>query len=218
MIRILSTKTLAANQKQLLLDAGFAVEEADFIGISFKKADLDEVKDNLIFTSSNAVKAILSRETENLKGKPCFCVGDKTQMILERNGFKVIATADNALALSRIILEQHAGETFTFFSGNLRLPELPGALDKAGIIWNEKQVYETTETPSHIKSKADGILFFSPSGVESFLSQNTLTHETCFCIGNTTAKALQDITENIIIADKPGVEHIIHQCISYFHT
>jgi uroporphyrinogen-III synthase len=61
-IRILSTKKLLPSQKQFLLNAGFSVIEADFIGIRYKVPELKEVNDNLIFTSTNAVKSV-SRQT-----------------------------------------------------------------------------------------------------------------------------------------------------------
>lgn len=217
MIRILSTKKLAVNQKQFLLNAGFAVVEADFIGIAFKQVKQEYINQNLIFTSSNAVKSVL-RQGISIKEKPSFCVGDKTERLLTENGFNVVASADNAAALAEIIVERFSSEAFTFFSGNLRLPELPNALAKAGITWNEQEVYETKATPGEVKTKPDGILFFSPSGVESFLEKNTITTEMCFCIGTTTAKALEHRTENIIIANKPSVENVIVQCIRHFQS
>jgi uroporphyrinogen-III synthase len=93
---------------------------------------------------------------------------------------------------------------------------LPDALAKAKISFNEIEVYETRLTPHKINTTVDGILFFSPSGAESYLKENELNNETCFCIGTTTAEALTGITTNIVTANKPTVENVIVQAINYY--
>ena len=107
----------------------------------------------------------------------------------------------------------YRNESYTFFSGNLRRETLPQALKEADVKFNEIKVYETSLTPQKIKTAVDAILFFSPSGVESYLKENTIKKETCFCIGETTAEALHKITKNIIIADQPTVEDVIEDVI-----
>ena len=78
-------------------------------------------------------------------------------------------------------------------------------------------MYRTDLTPVKIESKVDGILFFSPSGVKSYLKENTITNQVCFCIGTTTAKELEKTTKNVVIANQPTVENTIIQCINYFN-
>ena len=77
-------------------------------------------------------------------------------------------------------------------------------------------VYETKQKSYKINQAFDGILFFSPSGVKSFLENNALDNKTCFCIGTTTAKALENRTKNIIIASQPTVENVIDEVIKYY--
>ena len=67
-----------------------------------------------------------------------------------------------------------------------------------------------------ISVKIDGILFFSPSGIKSFLLDNEIKNEVCFCIGNTTAATLNEITSNIIIAKKHKIEAVLKACIKYY--
>lgn len=220
-IRILSTKKLLVNQKQFLLNANFSVVEADFITIHPKEVTIDKVHENLIFTSQNAVlsvlKAVKHPETLNiLKSKNVFCVGIKTKQLLEENGFNVIAYTGYAADLAEIITLIYNKEKFTFFSGNLRRDTLPKALKNAKIVFNEIEVYETILTPQKLNTLFDGILFFSPSGVESFLKDNKITNQMCFCIGTTTAEALEKHTKNIIIAHQPTVENVIIQCINEY--
>jgi uroporphyrinogen-III synthase len=46
--------------------------------------------------------------------------------------------------------------------------------------------------------------------------QNKIKNEICFCIGNTTAEALEKTTRNIIIADQPSVENVIEDVIEEY--
>lgn len=217
MKRILSTKKLLPNQRLYLLNAGLSVIDADFIGIQHKAFDINNVKANLIFTSRNGVEAFLANPLSvTYIGSNVFCVGPNTRLFLERSGFNVVACKDDAARLAQTIVSGYASESFTLFSGNLRRNELPVALTNAGIEFNEIQVYDTSLTPHAITAKPDGILFFSPSAVVSYLKENTITNEACFCIGQTTAQALKGVTDNIILANKPSVENVIVQVRNYY--
>jgi len=217
-VRILSTKKLLPNQKQFLLNAGFSVIEADFIETKSNDFEVKNVNETLIFTSQNGVQSILQHpKCDELKSKKVFCVGLKTKALLEANGFKVEAYTGYAADLAEIITLVYPNESYTFFSGNLRRDTLPEALTEAGIRFNEIEVYQTLLTPQKIDSKVDGILFYSPSGVESYLKKNKITKETAFCIGETTAEAAAQFgIKNIIIANQPTIENTIIQCINEF--
>ena len=216
-IRILSTKKLLPNQKQFLLNANLSVVESDFIRIENKSFELDQINQNLIFTSQNGFLSFLENpKSDELKDRTVFCVGMKTRQLIQDNGFNVAVYTGYAADLAEIITLIHRNESFTFFSGNLRRDTLPEALKAAGIAFNEIGTYETILTPNKISAAIDGILFFSPSGVESFLQQNKIDKQICFCIGTTTAEALTGITENIVIANQPTIENTIIQCINYY--
>lgn len=216
-INILSTKILLSHQKQALLNANFNVIEASFIKIENSDFDLKGINDNLIFTSQNAAQSILLHpKSEELKSKNVFCVGIKTKALLEENGFNVDVYVDYASDLAEIITLIYSNESFTFFSGNLRKETLPKALKAAKVNFNEIQVYETTLTPQKIKTAVDGILFFSPSAIESYLAVNKIKNEICFCIGETTAEALDKTTRNIIVADQPTVDNVIEDVIEEY--
>ena len=217
MIQILSTKTLLDNQREALTNANLNVVEVDFIETKSQAFELNGINDNLIFTSQNAVQSfLLDPKSEELKTKNVFCVGLKTKILLSESGFNVIAYTGYAADLAEIITLIYANESYTFFSGNLRRETLPEALKEAKVKFNEIQVYETTLTPQKIKAPVDAILFFSPSGIESYLKENSIKKETCFCIGTTTASALEGITKNIIIADQPTIEDVIEDVIAEY--
>lgn len=216
-VRVLSTKKLQPNQRQFLLNAGFGVVEADFITIRPTEFRLVGIHPNLIFTSQNAFKSFLKhKDSGNYKGCSVFCVGSKTKDAIEKGGFSVAAFAEYAEELARQIIAGFSAEQFTFFSGSLRRETLPKALDDAGIILNEIQVYETALTPIKVNSETDAVLFFSPSAVYSFLQANEIGSKTCFCIGTTTAEALAGKTERMVVASNPGIENVIVKCINYY--
>lgn len=220
--RILSTKVLLSHQKQVLTDVGLEVLESNFIEVATKNFELKGIKDNLIFTSQNAVRSFLSHpQYEELKSelqqKKVFCVGVKSKTILTDAGFEVIAYADYAEDLAEIISLIYANASYTFFSGNLRKETLPLALEEAGIEFNEIEVYETTLNPHKITKAVDAILFFSPSGVASYLKDNTIKKELCFCIGETTAEALEIATKNIIVAPQPSIEELLADVIEEYN-
>jgi len=218
-ISILSTKTLSAEQRQVFLNANIDLLEQDFIEIKHSIFELDKINTNLIFSSQNAVLSLIEQSGwEILKSKNVFCVGIKTKDLLEQNGFKVEAYMDYASDLAEIITLIYNKESYTFFSGNLRKETLPKALKNAGIIFNEIEVYKTELAPFKISKQEnfDGILFFSPSAVESYLTNNKITKETCFCIGETTASALENKTKNIVIAEQPTIEDVIEAVIEEY--
>lgn len=217
-ISILSTKKLSSEQKQALLDADFDVIDENFIETKTKDFSLKNVSDNLIFTSQNAVQSVLKNpESTKLKDKTVFCVGSKTKALLEQNGFTVEAHTGYASDLAEIISLIYSDKTYTFFSGNLRRDTLPEMLKESGVKFNEIEVYETILTPKKMTGNFDAIMFFSPSGVKSYLSKNSISKEICFAIGETTAEALENKkVKNIMVAYKPTVEDLITEVIQEY--
>ncbi len=206
------------HQKQIVLDAAIHIIEEDFIETKIKNFELTQVHDNLIFTSQNAVLSILEHSNcDDLKKKNVFSVGMKTKDLLTENGFNVIAYTGYASDLAEIISLIYSKERFTFFSGNLRRDVVPDTLKENGITFNEIEVYQTNITSKKITTKLDGILFFSPSGVESYVQLNSIKDEMCFCIGETTAEALENKkVKNILIAEKPSIEDVLSEVIEYY--
>ena len=218
-ICVLSTKKLQSNQKQFLLNAGFSVIEADFIKISTLPFQIKNKLTLLLFTSQNGVKSVLENDkVDELRQIPSICVGSKTRKLLEDNGFIVLATKEYAEELAPIIQKEFSKEHIAFFAGNLRRNVLPDAMNRASIAFDEYLVYQNEESSVKIEAKTNALLFFSPSGIHSYLKQNTIDNQMCFCIGTTTADALQGVTKNIVIANQQTVENVIIQCISYYNN
>ena len=221
MNRILSTKKLSKALKKKFSDAEIELVEKNFIQTKSISFETPQLNDYLVFTSKQAVKSVLKSDVKNVHSISCLCVGSKTRNFLEKKGFTVIESADYAEDLIQIINSKYKSNSFTFFCGNIRKNTIPNYFQQNKIAYNETIVYETKLKPHQIKEPFDGVLFFSPSGVNSFLEKNSLKNIICFCIGTTTAKALGNNPEasghkNIVIASQPTVEHVIDEVIKYY--
>lgn len=216
MTQILSTKKLSKALINKLCDAKIGLVEKNFIQTKSIDFETPQLNDYLIFTSKQAVKSVLKSDIENVLSKSCLCVGSKTRSFLEKKGFTVIESVDYAEELIQLIESKYKTNSFTFFCGKIRRNTIPAFFQQNKIAYNEIVVYETKLKPHQIKETYDGVLFYSPSGVNSFLEKNTLENKTCFCIGTTTAKTLENKTKNIVIASQPIVEHVIDEVIKYY--
>lgn len=216
MTRILSTKKLSKALKNKLSDAKIELVEKNFIQTKSIDFETPQLNDFLVFTSKEGVKSVLKSKTKNVLSKSCLCVGSKTKSFLEKKGFTVLESADYAEELIQIIESKYKTNSFTFFCGNIRRNTIPDFFQQNKIVYNEIVVYKTKLKQHQIKEPFDGVLFYSPSGVNSFLKKNSLENKTCFCIGTTTAKALENKIENIIIASQPTVENVITEVIKYY--
>ncbi len=210
---VLSTKKLSLAQKELLLNAKIGYVEYDGIRIELLEIKEEAQIENTIFTSKNAVNAIIA---SGINVSDCFCVGENTKKLLEENGQNVVETAQNASDLAKIIIKKHKNKSFLFFCGNLRRNELPDLLQQNNIDVKEQVVYKTYLNSKKFDRSFDGILFFSPSGVQSYVKENEMNKSIAFCIGKTTASEAKKHTNTIIIANKPTVENVIVQAVKYF--
>lgn len=214
---ILSTRKLTSSNKALAKNSALQWLEEDFIVTNECSFSIDKINDYVLFTSQNAVKSVLNNiKIDLIQQKPAICVGLKTKELLETEGWTVVAWAHYADELVEIIRAKFQNVAFTFFAGNLRREVLPGFFRANKIDFDEFEVYQTLTQSHEIKQELDGICFYSPSGVESYLQQNRIQNEVCFCIGTTTAAALEGITTNIVLVQQPTIESTIETCIAYY--
>ena len=210
-MKVLSTKTLSLSQKELLLNTGISFVEYDAIKIEFSPVKIPSKISNAIFTSQNAVRSL---EQSKVTIENCFCVGPKTKLLLEENGRNVVKMSDNSNDLGVFIAKNHSNDTFYYFCGNERRDELPNILKSQKIHFLEQKTYKTTPNWQKFHQKWDGILFFSPSGVSSFVKANLdsnqrLFNYPAFCIGSTTAGVAKDYFSNTVTANATIIESVI---------
>ncbi|MDN3643500.1 hydroxymethylbilane synthase [Lutimonas halocynthiae] len=218
-INIFSTKNLSIGQKSAL-NQEIGTDMSDFITIRFNRLKTAVVKKpikHVVFTSQNGVEALSdSFMADELDFEHIYCVGRRTKRLIERKIGKVAHVENAAGKLADYLAENIKGEEVTYFCGDKRRDELPGILDKAGITLNEVIAYKTLLSPNKLGKKYDGLLFFSPSGIESFLSENIIGEEVAFCIGNTTATEAKKHFKTVIEAKLPSVESVLNSVNAYF--
>jgi uroporphyrinogen-III synthase len=174
----------------------------------------------VVFTSMNAVEAVVN-ELDGLQPDwRIYSMGTATKHLVKKYfGEEAIAgTADSAAALAELIAGEEEGEELFFFCGDQRRDELPAILRNNDIAINEIVVYQTIPVQHTIEKDYHGILFFSPSAVQSFFSSNKINTKTIlFAIGNTTANEIKKYSNNtIILPDKTGKENLVRKMMEFF--
>ncbi|MEO6187252.1 MAG: uroporphyrinogen-III synthase [Ginsengibacter sp.] len=205
------------------------IDEISFIET---EATIDEATENrivelsmekiyAIFTSMNAVEAVRNFISSETNWK-IFCIGPATKkLVAEIFGEENIAATGNTGAdLADEILKQPAVKSVYFFCGNRRRDELPEKLKSNGVKVDELVIYKTLETPQGIAEHYDGVLFFSPSAVESYFSINAITEGMQpFAIGETTANAVKHFSNKpVIVAEIPNKKSLVAQAIAHFSS
>lgn len=174
----------------------------------------------VVFTSMNAVESVFEYYSNEHLQWDIYCIGFATKELVEKYfGDHLIAgIADNAAELAELIIDSGGIEEVTFFCGDRHRRELPEMLAENGITVNEVIVYQTVFIPRRILKEYDGILFFSPSAVESFFSVNELPAKTIvFAIGSTTAATVEQFCDNkLIISSSPSKDHMVREAVHYF--
>ena len=79
------------------------------------------------------------------------------------------------------------------------------------------EIYETLPQPSIIKGYFDGLIFFSPSGVQGYAILNGFEDTHCFCLGSTTAEAVREFTPKLSIAKTPSESQLFLSITKHFN-
>ncbi|WP_460220511.1 hydroxymethylbilane synthase [Psychroserpens sp. MEBiC05023] len=217
-VNIYSTKTLTDDQKQLFHD-DVVSESSDFIKISLNRMTAKVLKPmpkNVIITSKNAVEALLTNfAPQELQFENIFCVGRRTKRLVERKIGNVKHTENNAKKLAEYLVEYIDGTEVTYFCSDIRLDELPTILREHHINVNEITAYETKYDSIKLKDSIKGVMFYSPSTVQSYKQEND-DDIIAFCIGETTAKEASKHFQDVRIAKVPTVESVIELVNEYY--
>ena len=231
--KVLSTKKLEPSLIKKAEENDIEIIEQEFISIKpiWDQQTLDKIisladrgVSAIAFTSANAVDSLNSYmhagDTYHGIRWSIFCLSGKTKeavsnaLLLIKN---IAGEAEDAAGLANKIIKQEVREII-FFCGNKRREELPAALKAADVKVHEIVLYETIETPLVIKDHFDAVLFFSPSGVQSFFASNEPPPDTiCFAIGRTTATSIATFTNNTIIKSPvPDPKKMVEEVIEHF--
>jgi len=208
---VYSTKSLSESQVKLFHEK-IVSESSDFIKIRFNRIPPKVVKteiENVIITSKNGVESLLnSFAKDELNFRNIYCVGRRTKKLIEQKIGSVRHSEKNAQKLAEHLCEKIKGQEVTYFCSDLRLDTLPAELTESGINVHEIEAYKTMYSPAVVNETVGGVLFYSPSTVESYLQENSID-KVAFCIGESTAKEARKHFEKVEVAKVPTVESVI---------
>ena len=227
-IEILSTRPYAAALIDEAAEMGITIHELSFIATEpiDDLSILQEIQTTftlqatVVFTSMNAVEAVADQLLGFKPEWKIYCIGSTTRQLVEKyfGTDSIAGTAASAVALAELIAAESPVYELIYFCGNMRRDELPQILQEHGFEVDEIAVYQTTLIPRKIVKDYHGILFFSPSAVESFFKLNkAASHTVFFAIGSTTAAAIRNYSDNkIITADTQSKEEMLERVKEYF--
>jgi uroporphyrinogen III methyltransferase / synthase len=199
-------------------------------------AALEELEnfDLIIFTSENAVRAVVKRAStrgtlRNVAGRRsrAAAVGPTTAAAAERAGFFVDyqAQTHSGAALAHELGERLRGQTVFLPRSDRANPDLPTLLKEFGAEVTEAVAYRTVvpvnldqqKVADILAGESDAILFFSPTAVEHFVGvvgepalQKLQQQSALTAVGPITANALQQAgADNMIVAADTTADAVI---------
>lgn len=219
---VLSTKQLKGNIIRMAKE-DFGIDLVCKSFTKIKKTDFMcspftlETYDSFAFTSSNAVQYFLENIDKKLLAKKnIFALQGATREELLLRELVPNIIASNVDELGKLInrkKEELNIQKILHPIGNLALPNLRYVVIGSGMTYQDLNVYHTELNPIPVDAiPFKAILFFSPSGIDSFSMANRFSSDRVYmCIGNTTFTRLQYYTNthNAVIAKNPTPESML---------
>lgn len=214
---ILFTKKGIEQEVCNVLNTDYAIDFIDFIKIDFLPIPAFNLEKNgLIFTSVNAVEGFLKNNFQ-AQNNIIYCVGSKTEKALIKSGLKPHYTAKNAEELAYYIInhKEHP-QRCVHFCGQMPLRIIGDILLDYGIDYEQAIVYFTQLIEPKLSKNYDAIVFFSPSGVKSFLAFNDFKKSVLFSIGSTTESFLDQYATSPIICANHTLKDLLQKIKEYY--
>lgn len=223
--RVLFTKEFPESLKKYLADEGFLFDDIPFITIEYRDLDFGKIdiavkrSSAIIFTSSHALLGLseyLSQREEPLD-KMVYAVGPKTADVVE--GLICNPVVSDTPGSKGLIEEiERVGVLFPslYVCGDRRLDTVPNYFKDKSVELNEIITYNTVLSPPDIDiTEYCGVAFYSPSGVDSFLSKYSVDSDMkLFAIGETTANRLREHNLTPLVAEEPDTYSLVEQVIN----
>ena len=226
--RILFTRSLNEDQIEFGLKMNCSIDHHAFIRIDLCELNANQFATinsgdypNWIFTSQNAVRSLQRNKAAIRidKMQECFAVGQKTADQLSEMGITATVPSKHSADGLADLLKNTTNESFLYFTGNLRQKTLINFFEENESSYQEIKVYDTQLIHPDINLEDyDAICFCSPSAVYSFFKNYQLkNNQPCFAIGTTTAVALVDYSDSVMMAEQTNVYSIIQSCDQYLN-
>ena len=202
-VNILSTKVLAEKLSIAIKGVGAGLIQYDFIEV--KGFELGNISHGtLMISSKNAVEGV------DFDGKTVFCVGNKTRLAIENAGGEVTEVFENSLKMAQAVAG--IGNPATFVCGVLRRKNVEQEFENAGVELEIVEAYDTLLKSVKVSEDIDVAMFYSPSGVGSYFSENELKG-VAVCIGETTEAEAKKYTKNTVVANTTTIESVVNKAI-----
>jgi uroporphyrinogen-III synthase len=218
-----STKNISAELLQRMELAGIHVFQKDFIQKTIslpENLESNSIHSTIVLTSKIGVQAwmeIVEKYRIDKNQHAVYCIELGTKTLADQYGLSIVGVAKDASSLVDEILKNKSIRKVSFVCSNLRRDELPDTLRMNGIQVDEIKAYTTELIPVEIQENVDGVLFFSPSAIDSFLMLNNNTTCIAFCIGNTTANYAENAGfSKAQVADISTPESLVEKVIHFY--
>lgn len=199
MKKVLFTKKIDGDFLSEHLSKDILTESQSFISTQTQKVEPYPLENlSVIFTSSNGVNAFFENQFSLYNTLYIYSVGKKTEKALNMFGFQSTKVKKNAAELANYLKENKSKEHFIHFGGNLSLD----IFNDEKVEYQKEIIYQTKLLYPKVTQNYHAIVFFSPSGVESFMKNNSLENRMIFSIGETTSKTLKKYTKNRIFTSQ----------------
>lgn len=226
-LHILSTAVLDATLIDKAAASGIVVDGRAFTTVSYKAdacleqqiAEVCGQRANIVFTSAHSVRAVARFAHVGNMPWRIYCLAQATKDAVKKYfpALDIAGVANDAAELAQLIITEGVKEV-CFFCGAQRMNTLPDALANAGVGMEEYVVYNTDEVHHKMNRSFNGVLFFSPSGVQSFFASNAVTPDAVlFAIGNTTAAAIREKSNNeVVVSTVASKAAVLNTAVQYF--
>ncbi len=183
--------------EQSLLEVEFLAPD-----LSFFNKTKNESK-NWIITSNWAAKWLLNYNTEIgfQSTDVIYCISEKQLETLAGISVNVfVSEQKNAKSLAKLVRKKSDGKTTVYLNGNKSLNIFQNEVGQ-NIHIIETEVYRNIPVRQEIAGFFDAYLFFSPSGIESFIHSGNKIPDTAliFTIGQTTGHYAKSIFSNKVV-------------------
>lgn len=203
-LKLFIGRNISAETKSWLAAENIGYEEHPFIRIELCEPGFplfssgEKTPKQFVVSSQWAVIWLVKYKTEIgfQKSDSVFCLSEKQKELcsgVSENIF--VATHQNALSLAQLVSQNNRGEQVVYLHGNLSLNVFETEMKSSGIRFQKFEVYRNIPVLREMSNPFGVYLFFSPSGVENFVtSGNRIPCTSAIAaIGSTTANACEKL-------------------------
>ncbi|MBN2637197.1 MAG: uroporphyrinogen-III synthase [Prolixibacteraceae bacterium] len=200
-------RNLADETRNWLRDNNVSFTEKPLIRVEYHLPDfsffnqLKKEERNWVITSNHVAHWLKKYNTE-IEFNPCdtlFCLSQKQSEIVAEIADNIfISEQKNAMSVAELVNINCIGKSVIYLKGDKSLNTLQTEIDSVNIQLYETVVYRNIPVHQKITSNFDAYLFFSPSGIESFVEAGNTIQKSAriFTIGRTTQNKAKQIFSN----------------------